>query len=524
MAHEGARTHRFGAGASPAREARDPSRLQAEQLPAPDQALAARSGFRTGLRATLARIVQDGGRSSRKGPSMSIFDDPFSAGTRLGGGCRCGRHASEAEHAAHAAPAGPDALAERAVEGAVMRALFPQDETRRRFIAAVGAGTALAAISALFPLAAAKEAFAQGSGKPEKTKLKVGFIPITCATPIIMAHPMGFYAKHGLDVEVVKTAGWAVIRDKTLNKEYDAAHMLSPMPLAITLGAGATPIPYTMPAVENINGQAITLAIKHKERRDPRLWKGFKFAVPFDYSMHNYLLRYYVAEHGIDPDRDLQIRVVPPPEMVANLRADNIDGFLAPDPVNQRAVYDGVGFIHTLSKDIWEGHPCCAFAASREFVTALPNTYRALLKAILDATAYARKPENRKEIAAAIAPANYLNQPVTVVEQVLTGTFADGLGNVRKVPDRIDFDPFPWHSFAVWILTQMKRWGQLKGEVRYEEVAREVFLATDAARLMKEVGLVPPSATSKKFAVMGKEFDPARPEAYLASFRIRRAV
>ena len=246
---------------------------------------------------------------------------------------------------------------------------------------------------------------------------------------------MGFYAKHGLNVEVVKTAGWAVIRDKTLNKEYDAAHMLSPMPLAITLGVGSNPMPYTMPAVENINGQAITLAIKHKDKRDPKDWKGFKFAVPFDYSMHNYLLRYYVAEHGIDPDTDIQIRAVPPPEMVANLRADNIDGFLGPDPVNQRAVYDGVGFIHMLSKEIWDGHPCCAFAASKEFVTGDPNTYAALLKAIIDATAFAAKPENRKQIAEAIAPANYLNQPVTVVEQVLTGTYADGLGNVQKVPE-----------------------------------------------------------------------------------------
>ena len=142
---------------------------------------------------------------------------------------------------------------------------------------------------------------AQGAGAPEKTKLKVGFIPITCATPIIMAHPMGFYAKHGLDVEVVKTAGWAVIRDKTINKEYDAAHMLSPMPLAISLGLGSQPVPFTVPAIENINGQGITLAIKHKDKRDPKTWKGFKFAIPFDYSNHNYLLRYYLAEHGIDP-------------------------------------------------------------------------------------------------------------------------------------------------------------------------------------------------------------------------------
>ncbi len=454
---------------------------------------------------------------------MSAFKDPFDASTSLTRGCSCGRHADEAAHQADLAGLTSDSeiLGNRVVEAAVVRALFPHDATRRRFLNAVGAGTALAAISTFFPLGMAKEAFAQ-SGKLEKTSLKVGFIPITCATPIIMSQPMGFYARQGLNVDVVKTAGWAVIRDKTLNKEYDAAHMLSPMPLAITTGTGSVPIPYTMPAVENINGQAITLAMKHKDKRDPKQWKGFKLAVPFDYSMHNYLLRYFLAEHGLDPDRDVQIRSVPPPEMVANLRADNIDGFLAPDPVNQRAVYDGVGYIHTLTRDIWAGHPCCAFAASREFVTKLPNTYRALLKAIMEATAFASKPENRKQIAEAIAPANYLNQPVTVVEQVLTGTFADGLGNIRKEPNRIDFDPFPWHSFAVWIMTQMKRWGQLKGDVDYAKVAREVFLATDAMKLMKEAGMKPPTATSKKFSVMGKEFDPARPDAYLASFAIKR--
>ncbi|WP_144637754.1 CmpA/NrtA family ABC transporter substrate-binding protein [Bordetella genomosp. 13] len=449
---------------------------------------------------------------------MSLFRNPFDARARLG--CACGRHASDAEH--DLALSG-QAAQDRAVEGAVMRALFPEDALRRGFLRAVGSGTALAAVASLFPLAAAKEAFAQGNGPLEKQKLKVGFIPITCATPIIMAHPMGYYAKQGLDVEVVKTAGWALIRDKAMSGEYDAAHMLSPMPLAITLGAGtSSAVPWTMPAVENINGQAITLSMKHKDRRDPKDWKGFKLAVPFDYSMHNYLLRYYLAEHGIDPDTDVQIRAVPPPEMVANLRADNIDGFLAPDPVNQRAVYDGVGFIHTLSRTIWDGHPCCAFAASKQFVASMPNTYQALLKAIIEATAYARQPAHRKEIAAAIATPNYLNQPVTVVEQVLTGTFADGLGKVLNVPERIDFDPMPWQSFAVWILTQMKRWGQVKGDIDYAKVANEVFLATDAVRLMREAGLTPPSGASKAFSVMGKPFDASQPEAYLASFAIRR--
>jgi nitrate/nitrite transport system substrate-binding protein len=461
---------------------------------------------------------------------MSTFDNPFDPNRRLvAGGCSCGRHATEAEHAADAAAAlrsGMIASEERRYEGvvasAVMRAMFPQDASRRAFLKSVGAATALAAISQFFPLQTATEAFAS-SGPLEKKDLKVGFIPITCATPIIMAAPMGFYAKYGLNVEVIKTAGWAVIRDKTINKEYDAAHMLSPMPLAITMGVGSNPIPYTMPAVENINGQAITLAMKHKNKRNPKDWKGFKFAVPFDYSMHNYLLRYYLAEHGLDPDVDVQIRAVPPPEMVANLRADNIDGYLAPDPMNQRAVYDGVGFIHMLTKEIWDGHPCCAFAASKEFVTTMPNTYGALLKSIIEATAYAHKPENRKQIAEAIAPANYLNQPAIVLEQILTGTFADGLGNIIKQPNRIDFDPFPWQSFAVWIMTQMKRWGQVKGDIDYKAIAEQVYLATDTAKLMKEAGLTPPTATTKSFSVMGKSFDGSNPDQYLASFKIKKA-
>ncbi len=448
------------------------------------------------------------------------FNNPFDGDTALGsGGCSCGQHASQPAHDAEVRS--NDQQLQRVVQSAIVRAIFPHDATRRAFLSAVGASTAVAAIASIFPVVTATEVFAQ-SATPEKKDLKVGFIPITCATPIIMAAPMGFYAKAGLNVEVIKTAGWAVIRDKTVNKEYDAAHMLSPMPLAITMGVGSNPVPYTMPAVENINGQAITLSIKHKDKRDPKQWKGFKFAVPFDFSMHNYLLRYYLAEAGLDPDTDVQIRSVPPPEMVANLRADNIDGFLGPDPFNQRAVYDGAGFIHILSKELWDGHPCCAFAASREFVTTMPNTYAALLKAIIEATAFASKAENRKQIATAIAPANYLNQPETVLEQILTGTYADGLGSVKKEPNRVDFDPMPWQSFAIWILTQMKRWGQIKGDVDYKGIAAQVYLATDAVRLMKEAGLTPPTATTKTFSVMGKPFDPEKPEEYIKSFAIKR--
>src|ERR1700731_2250332 len=203
---------------------------------------------------------------------MSTFDDPFDADRKLSrSGCVCGRHGSAAEHdsAALALRCEPVPSDEQRYQGvvasAVMRAMFPRDAARRAFLKSVGASTALAAISQFFPLKTATEAFAE-AGTPEKKDLKVGFIPITCATPIIMAAPLGFYQKHGLNVEVVKTAGWAVIRDKTLNKEYDAAHMLAPMPIAISLGLGAQAVPFTVPAIENINGQAITLPVKHRDK------------------------------------------------------------------------------------------------------------------------------------------------------------------------------------------------------------------------------------------------------------------
>lgn len=413
-------------------------------------------------------------------------------------------------------------MLDRAIENAVIRGIFQQNDISRRwFLNTVGGSTLAAVIGSLLPLDAVKAAVKETAGNLEKSKLKVGFVPITCATPIIMAHPMGFYSKYGLDVEVIKTAGWAVARDKSLAMEYDASHMLTPMPLAMSMGAGSTAKPFIMPAVENINGQAIVLHIDHKDKRDPKQWKGFKFGVPFDYSMHNFLLRYYVAEHGLDPDKDIQIRVVPPPEMVANLRAGNLDGYLSPDPFNQRAVWEKVGFIHMLTKDIWDGHPCCAFACSKDFAVSHPNTFGALLKAIVDATHFSAKMENRKQIAEAIAPTNYLNQPVPVIEQVLTGRYADGLGEVKNVPDRIDFDPFPWHSMAVWILTQMKRWGYVKGDIDYQKIAEEVYVAAETEKVMKELGYIAPDKTYKNYVIMGKEFDHTKPDEYVNSFAIK---
>jgi nitrate/nitrite transport system substrate-binding protein len=466
---------------------------------------------------------------------MSEFFDPYNADRPLMLKCSCGRDHSPADHhaeiAADAAAATLRARSETAefeaysqefIEATLVKALFPHDQERRNFLRAVGKKTAMAAIASVLPVASL-QAMAQEKGPLEKPNLKIGFIPITCATPLIMAHPLGFYSKQGLNVEVTKTAGWALIRDKMINKDSDASHFLSPMPLAISMGLGANTTPMNVATIQNVNGQAITLSLKHKSNRDPKNWKGFKFGVPFDYSMHNFLLRYYLAENGLNPDTDVQIRVIPPAEMVANLRAGNIDGFLGPDPFNQRAVFDEVGFIHILTKDLWNGHPCCAFGTSTEFIQKNPNTFAALFRAVLTAAAMARLPGNRELISKVISPTQYLNQPEAVISQVLTGKFADGLGKIQNVPDRADFDPMPWQSLAVWMLTQMKRWGYIKGNVDYKQIAEKVFLITDARKHMKDLGqTVPPGGNYIKHKIMGKEFDASKPEEYLKSFAIQK--
>ena len=468
---------------------------------------------------------------------MSEFFSPYDADRPLLLKCSCGKDHTAAEHAQEASAQSATAELKRRsltstfeaysnefIEATLVKALFPQDAVRRQFLRAVGKSTAMAAIASVLPLGT-MQAMAQDKNALEKTNLKIGFIPITCATPLIMAHPLGFYQKQGLNVEITKTAGWALIRDKMINKEYDATHFLSPMPLAISMGLGSNATPMNVATIQNVNGQAITLALKHKNNRDPKNWKGFKFAIPFEFSMHNFLLRYYLAENGLNPDTDVQLRVVPPAEMVANLKAGNIDGFLGPDPFNQRAVFEEAGFIHLLTKDLWNGHPCCAFGTSTEFIQKNPNTFAALYRAVLTSAAMARDPANRELIAKVIAPSQYLNQPEAVLTQVLTGKFADGLGKIQNVPDRADFDPMPWQSMAVWMLTQMQRWGYIKGDVNYKQIAEKVFLITDARKHMKELGQTFVAGPAyAKHKIMGKEFDPARAEAYAKSFAIRKSA
>lgn len=457
---------------------------------------------------------------------MTQHDDAFDPYVRLGG-CSCGRHADPVAHAAAQAsdapaPQGgaqPESPLRRALHAAVMRALFPRDAQRRHFLRAVGRGTALAAVSQAVPFGMLEALAMEPGAAPEKSALKIGYLPITCASPLLIAQHNGYFAQAGLQVELLKTPGWAIVRDKTVNRDFDAAQMLAPMPLAMSMGAGSNAAPTVAALMDNVNGSAITLAMRHKDRRDPSQWKGFRLAIPFDYSIHNFLLREYLAQHGLDPDRDVQLRVMAPPDMLANLAGGNLDGFIVAEPFNQRAVYEGSGFIQVLSVDLWRGHPCCTIAMQADFASKLPNTYAALVRAMLRSAQYLNVPANRGAIVDTLSQPQFLNQPKIVVQQVLTGTYADGLGNVRTEPQRIGFQPFPWPSMAVWILAEMKRWNYVKGDMDYARIAESVFRATDARAAMRKAGMQVPQQDMQSYRILGRAFDPRHPDAYIRAVR-----
>ncbi len=441
----------------------------------------------------------------------------------LGGSCTCGCAGPFACAAPPVEPTSVEARLDHAVESAILRAAFPSTITRRRLLSGVGATTLLAALSDVLPLGAAK-AFAQTAAGPlEKTKLTVGFVPITCTVPMLLADAMGDYRKEGLELNLVRTPSWALVRDKLNSGEFDASHLVLGLPLTMTLGVGSAPTPTYVATVQNTNGNAITMALRHKDKRDPRDWKGFRFGIPHEHSMHAMLLRYYLAEHGLDPDRDVELRVYPPPDSVANMVSGNLDGMLFAEPWGQRAVFEGVGYLHLLTKDIFPGHPCCTLSVGQRFLTKSPNSFGAMMRAVIRAGAFADRRENRGQVAELLAPANYLNQPKPVLEQVLLGRYADGLGNIVDVPDRIGFDPFPYQATAIWLLTQLRRWKIIPADLDYKAVAERVFLSTGAARTMADLGIAAPSTGMATRRIMGREFDPTKPAEYLAAFPMKRA-
>ena len=389
--------------------------------------------------------------------------------------------------------------------------------TRRKFLRNMAIGAALVTLASCNNPQQTQETESSEPIVPEKTQLKIAFLPITCASPIIMSEPLGFYKRYGLNVTLQKYASWSVVRDAAIAGDLDAYHMLAPMPIAMSLGLDSTTFPVKLASIENTNGQGIAVANKHKGKvKSAADFKGFTIGIPYDYSNHNLILRYYLAGGGLNPDTDVETPVMAPLAAISKMKTGEIDAFILPDNFTQRVVFDDIGFIHILTKDIWQNHPCCAFAAGDAWITQYPNTFRALNKAIIEAAGYARNPTNRIEVARAISEEKYLNQPIDVLEAVMTGTFQDGLGNTKTVPDRIDFDPYPWQSFATWIATQLVRWDYLPEEkANYQEIGGQIFLTDLARELAEELGANPPQELLKVEKLQFDELDPKQPEAYL---------
>jgi len=405
-----------------------------------------------------------------------------------------------------------------AVDDGLIRALFPGRALRRRLLATVGASTLLAAMADLLPLPDLR-AMAQERAAPEKPVIKAGFLPLTCAAPLIMGQERGIYAKHGVSLELVKVPGIALIRDRMLAGELDVSQQVMPVALATSAGMGGNTIPTKVLTVLNQNGNALVLANRHRDNRDPKNWRGMRFAVPFEAAHQTLQLRAYLAEAGLDPDRDVTMRVTPPSEYVSQLRVGSVDGFFGGEPGPQRAVFEGAGFIHLLSKEIWDGHPCCSITATEAWIRRHPNTFLAVFRGALEAGLYCAQDANRAGMAPILARPEYVNAPEVVVNQVITGRFADGLGAVRNVPDRVTFNPFPDYAMAVWLTVQMQRWNMLPAGTDAKALAREVMLATDARRLLGEAGTQLPEAGFGTLTVLGRRFDSNAPEAELQATR-----
>ena len=327
--------------------------------------------------------------------------------------------------------------------------------------------------------------------KLEKTDLKIGFIPIICSAPLIYAHSHGIFEKNGLNVEMMKPSGWSGIKDLLVYDYIDAAHMLSPMPLACSMGLDGKEAEIKLATILNINGQAITLSNKHLGIKNVRDMEGFTFGVPYRFSMHYYLLCYFLAANGLNPLEDVVIKEVAPPIMPYYLRKGKLDGYLTGEPYNQLAVYKKIGFIYILSKDIWAGHPCCAFATTQKFIDKYPNTYRTMLKSVLEAEyiLHIANTEERIKIAKEISGPYYIDQKDYIpIAQALSGEYPNGKGENLVVLDRIDFIPYPWKEYGTWMLTQMQRLGQSNGGIKYEEIVESVFQTEENRDLAISLG------------------------------------
>ena len=407
------------------------------------------------------------------------------------------------------------------------------DRPRRTFIKSALAMSLYAAM----PIGLSSRVYAAGSDAPEKPDLKIGFIPLTDCASVVMAGELGLYKKYGLNVTVTKEASWAGVRDKLALGELDAAHVLYGLIYGVQLGIGGQKKDMAILMGLNHNGQAITLsnALKDKGVTDGAGLKklvdtekgDYTFAQTFPTGTHAMWLYYWLAAHGIHPFNDVKNIVIPPPQMVANMRIGNMDGFCVGEPWNARAIYDQIGFTATTTQALWKDHPEKVLGTTLEFVQKYPNTARAMIMAVLEASKYIDTVSNRPQVAKIIAGKSYVNAPDPVIEGRMLGNYENGLGKSWKDPDYMKFYNdgyvnFPYLSDGMWFMTQHKRWGLLDADPDYLAVAKQVNqieLYKQAAEQLKVS--VPSDAfrTGKFFD--GTVWDGKDPKQYAAGFQLK---
>jgi len=408
---------------------------------------------------------------------------------------------------------------------------------RRDFIKQSAQAGLLLAASQMMPAGLRSQLWAAGSDKPELTELNVGFIPLTDCAPVVIAALKGFDKKYGISIKPSKEASWAGVRDKLANGELHAAHVLYGMLYGMQLGINGPKKNMAVLMHLNQNGQAITLAeaLKKKGVTDgaslAKLIKAepkeYTFANTYPTGTHAMWMYYWLALNGVDPLKDVKNIVVPPPQMVANMRVGNMDGFCVGEPWNARAIADGIGFTAVTSQEIWPGHPEKVLGTTQDFVKKYPNTTRCLTAAILEASRYIDEKANRQEVAKILSAKSYVNAPEGVMIPRFMGTYENGLGRKWEDPHKMKFYDegqvsFPYLSDGMWFLTQFKRWGLVKTHPDYLAIAREINqieIYKQAASLTKTK--VPTQDMRSSTLMDGKVWNGTQPSAYADSFAIK---
>ena len=406
--------------------------------------------------------------------------------------------------------------------------------SRRTFVktAATTAGALLAGV----PSGWVGGVYAQDG--PETRDLRFGIIALTDCAPIVMAHELGYFKKFGINSVVSKEASWAVIRDKLTIGENHATHMLLGMPFASTMGLAGSPVkPLVIPWLLNRNGQAITLNNKLKAAgiRTPAQIKPLAqkakaagdpltFAMTFPPGTHAMWMRYWLASGGIHPDKDVNLITIPPPQMVANMKVDKMDGFCVGEPWNNRAIEDGIGFTAVTTQQLWRDHPEKVCAFTEEFATKNPKTVKAVLKALQLASVDLDKMENRPKFAEVIARPTYINCPPATILERLMGKYEYGDGRVEQDPNYMTFSNrntnYPHQIYGKWWLTQFRRWGMVKEAPDYTGIPKRVLRSDIYLEAMKELGVAVKVAEEQTITLFDGTFDGKDPDKYARSFPI----